>query len=122
VILDTEGNIFGAFTPVEWESRGDWTADDSEKSFLFTLTNPHNITPRRFALDPAMKQWAINCDSEWGPFFCDMGVSDNCNANTHSWTSLGIIYTNNTGLDGKTVFRGSENFQVKEIELVEITK
>jgi hypothetical protein len=60
VILDTEGNIFGGFTPVEWESR-DWNqmvgiednrckTDESFKSFLFTLKNPHNISARKFAL------------------------------------------------------------------------
>jgi hypothetical protein len=131
VILDTEGNIFGGFTPVEWESRewngenGDedntWKADDSEKSFLFTLKNPHNIAPRRFALDPAEKHQAICCDSEYGPEFPDMDVSDNCDANICSGTSLGLSYTNDTGLDGDTVFTGSANFQVKEIEVFEIT-
>jgi hypothetical protein len=37
---------------VEWDSRTPkykWD-DDSEKSFLFTLKNPHNIPARRFAL------------------------------------------------------------------------
>jgi hypothetical protein len=51
VIVDTNGNIFGGFTPLTWESRRpnsatDWSncakADDSLKSFLFTLKNPHN--------------------------------------------------------------------------------
>jgi hypothetical protein len=74
MILDTNVNIFGWFTPVEWESRewngkgGDeynlFKADDSEKSFLFTLTNPHNIAPRTFALDPAQRYLAICCSSE----------------------------------------------------------
>jgi hypothetical protein len=49
VILDTRGNIFGGFTPVPWESRA-WDGnednrrkvDRSQKSFLFTLKNPHN--------------------------------------------------------------------------------
>jgi hypothetical protein len=45
VILETEGNIFGDFTPVKWESprNGKFKADDSLKSFLFTLKNPPNI-------------------------------------------------------------------------------
>jgi hypothetical protein len=131
VILDTEGNIFGGFTPVEWESR-QWNgkngdednckkADDSGKSFLFTLKNPHGIAPRRFALIPAEKKQAIICYSECGPRFCDMFVSDNCNTNSGSFTSLGAAYANDTGLDDETVFTGSENFQVKEIEVFEIT-
>jgi hypothetical protein len=60
VILDTDGNIFGRFTPVEWESRP-WNgirreanncfkADTSLKSFVFTLKNPHDIPPKRFPL------------------------------------------------------------------------
>jgi uncharacterized coiled-coil protein SlyX len=124
VILDTEGNIFGGFTPVEWES-GEWhsKADDSQKSFLFTLMNPHNIPARRFVLEAEDKQWAIGCDSGWGPCFGSNGiyVSDNCHANTHSVTCLGRSYTNDTGLDEKIVFTGSWKFQVKEIELFEIT-
>jgi hypothetical protein len=129
VILDTEGNIFGGFTPVEWES-GDWhwRADDSQKSFVFTLKNPRNIPARRFALKAEEKWQAIQCDSEWGPrfgdyclCFCDIGVSDNCNASTLSCTLLGRTYTNDTGLSAAVVFTGSQYFQVKEIEVFEIT-
>jgi hypothetical protein len=60
VILDTDGNIFGGCSPMEWEWRK-WNgkydgesncskADDSQKSFLFTLKNPHNAAEKRFAL------------------------------------------------------------------------
>jgi hypothetical protein len=59
LIQDTRGNIFGGFTPVEWES-GDWSkVDPSLKSFLFTLKNPHNFPLRRFALKDAMNHRAI---------------------------------------------------------------
>jgi hypothetical protein len=68
-----------------------------------------------------MKRRAIECDSRCGPRFDDIGVSNNCNANTDSWTWVGAIYTNDTGLDGNTVFTGSRNFRVKEIEGFEIT-
>jgi hypothetical protein len=69
VILDTQGLFFGGFTPVEWESRpwngkygnedNCWKADDSLRSFLFTLKNPHNIPARRFALKVDEKDKAI---------------------------------------------------------------
>jgi hypothetical protein len=127
VILDTEGNIFGGFTPVKWESSGFSKADDSLKSFVFTLKNPHNIPARRFALKAEEKHKAIECDSECGPAFgggfggCDIVAQDNCNENTDSWTSLGITYTNDTGLDNEIVFTGSQYFQVKKIEIFEIT-
>jgi hypothetical protein len=131
VILDTRGNIFGGFTPVEWESRlgngkgGNQDnckkANDSQKSFLFTLKNPHNIPARRFALEAEKKHRAICCNPGWGPCCGDVSVFDNCNANTDSWTCLGETYTNDTGLDGWFVFAGSLYFQVKEIEVFEIT-
>jgi hypothetical protein len=121
VILDTSGNVFGGFAPVEWDSSARPKADDSLRSFLFTLKNPHNIPARRFALKAGEKHRVIYCYYACGPCFGDISVSDNCNANTDSYTFLGIAYTNDTGLNGKTVFTGSYNFQVKEIEVFEIT-
>jgi hypothetical protein len=123
VILDTKGNIFGGFTPLEWESGLKYKADDSQKSFLFTLKNPHNIPARRFALKAEKKHEAIFCNPGWGPSFGygDMAVSDNCNTNTRSSTGLSSGYTNDTGLRASVVFTGSEKFRVKEIEVFEIT-
>jgi hypothetical protein len=64
---------------------------------------------------------AIGCRSGAGPRFFDIGVFDNCNADTHSYTyQFGEHYANDTGLDGKTFLTGSERFQVKEIEVFEI--
>jgi hypothetical protein len=52
LILDTDGNVFGGFTPLEWDSESylNYKCDDSLKSFLFTLKNPHNMPARKFAL------------------------------------------------------------------------
>jgi uncharacterized coiled-coil protein SlyX len=122
VILDTNGNIFGGFTPVAWGSKTGYIGDPSVKSFLFTLKNPHNVRARRFALNPEMKHLAIYWDSGWGPRFYDFSVSNNCNTNTVSYSfNLGKGYTNDTGKDGTTFLTGSRNFQVKEIEVFEIT-
>jgi hypothetical protein len=53
------------------------------------------------------KDEAIRCDSHCGPIFCDIGVFDNCNANTDSGTyNSGDSYTNDTGLFGKRLFMG----------------
>jgi hypothetical protein len=70
VILDTNGNIFGGFTPVQWESRTKEQyekADPSLKTFLFTLTNPHNVPARKFALKAEKRRGAIWCNSDGGP-------------------------------------------------------
>jgi hypothetical protein len=132
LICDTKGNIFGGFTPVKWESRV-WNRktgtenncrkeDESQESFLFTLKNPHNIPARRFALKADWKHLAIICDFQRGPYFCGIGVSNNCDTNANSGTYLGSAYINDTGLDEKVVFTGSHSFQVKEIEVFEITE
>jgi hypothetical protein len=124
VILDTNGNIFGGFTPVKWESskKGKGKADPSLKSFLFTVKNPHNFPARRFALKVEKKHEAIRCDSKRGPDFDDMTVEDNCNTNTDSLTgTFGSTYTNDTGLDEEIFFTGSKDFEVKEIEVFEIS-
>jgi hypothetical protein len=78
----------------------------------------------KFALNAAEKHGAISCESEWGPLFgsgCDIAVSDGCNTNTESSTHFGISSLNDTGLHKSIGFTGSEYFQVKEIEVFEIT-
>jgi hypothetical protein len=124
LIEDKDGNIFGGFTPHKWEcSHSMEKIDPSLKSFLFTLKNPHNHPARRFYLKVEEKNGrAIWSNSWWGPYFYDMIVSDNCHANSFSETSnFGTTYTNDTGMDGATFFTGSGTFQVKEIEVFEIT-
>jgi hypothetical protein len=140
LILDTDGNVFGGFTPLKWESRvqrEDWEdnswneksecmdnrskCDNSLLSFLFTLKNPHNIPARKFALMAEWKQEAIWCDSTYGPSFRDLGVRDNCNAEACSCTCRGSSYINDTGLHPYKALTGSRYFQVQEIEVFEIT-
>jgi hypothetical protein len=130
VILDSDGNIFGGFTPMEWESLN-WNGkigkednrrkvDDSLKSFLFTLKNPHNVPPRKFELRMEKKDQAISCHRERGPNFCGIHVSDHCNVNNEIFAWLGIGYVNDTGISGDEFFTGSLRFVVREIEIFEI--
>jgi hypothetical protein len=125
-ILDTNGNIFGGFTPVEWEScSGKYKCDNTLTSFLFTLKNPHNTPAMTFALEPERKEYAIDTDSSYCPIFGsgrDLLVSSQCNTNTSSRTSsFGSTYTNNSGVANDKLFTGSSHFKVKEIEVFEIT-
>jgi hypothetical protein len=107
----------------KWESGGGLIkADASLKSFLFTLKKSHNGRARRFALKAEKKNEAIHCDSDRGPCFCDIGASGNCNANTDNFAwCFGDCDTNDTGVDGTTFFTGSKDFQLKKIEVFEIS-
>jgi hypothetical protein len=122
LIEDTQGNIFGGFTPVEWDSSGDRKGDSSLKSFLFTLKNSRGLPARKFGLKAERKNEAIYCHPSRVPHFWDIGVWENSNANNESFTRLfGSSYMNDTGMDGQTFFTGSAYFTVKEIEVFEIT-
>jgi hypothetical protein len=126
VILDTDGNIFGGFTPVEWESAsGKYKSDNRLRSFLFTLRNPHNTPAMTFALKPERKESAIDAHSSYCPIFGGgyvLLVYSRCNTNTNSHMHcLGHAYTNDSGVANDKLFTGSTNFKVKQIEGFEIT-
>jgi hypothetical protein len=135
VILDTKGNIFGGYTPLSWESRekigSGWNrykADDTLRSWLFSLKNPHNVSPMKFALKSSGQRHTIYCGCSGGPEFgagCDgfgdLAIRDHCNTSNTSSTSLGRSYINNTNVEGHRLLTGSSHFMVKEIEVFEIT-
>jgi hypothetical protein len=125
---DTDGNVFGGFTPGQWESRVSYPSakgDHSQRSFLFTLKNPQNLQERRFALRAKRKEWAILSDITQGPSFHDISVVDNANTNRYSAAFFddneNDSYVNDTGINGKGVFTRSKDFQVREIEVFKIT-
>jgi hypothetical protein len=126
LILDTNGNIFGGYTPIPWSSRtrDPYQEDSSQKSFIFTIKNPVNAKTAKFALKPGSSKSAIGCDYSWGPTFGegDIFVANDCNANSLSYTRyFGDTYKNASGYARDTFLTGGLNFTVKEIELWEIS-
>jgi hypothetical protein len=131
IVLDTDGRIFGGFTPVAWESRsplwvwgGDFALmkpDDGGSSFLFAQRNPHDHKPLIFGLQGEKRTNAIRCQADCGPAFgWDITIADHCDKNRESWMNLGRVYLNNTNPSGRTPLTYSSNFTVKEIEVFEI--
>jgi hypothetical protein len=123
LILDTDGNVFGGFTPLAWESRISnshtedndvrYKCDESLQSFVYTLENIHDIPARKFSLKDERKRYAICCDARYGPIFPGGFLVDNYSDNRYSnFTSdFGKTYLNDTGLDGETFFTGSYNLR-----------
>jgi hypothetical protein len=121
LILSTNDCIFGGFTPVAWESRGGYAQDPSLKSFLFTLKNPHNLAARIFKQHRA--DIAIDDRESYGPSFGrnhDLYICDQCHASGGSFSTLGSVYTNDTGIADKEVLLGAAYFAVREIEVFEV--
>jgi hypothetical protein len=61
LIEDTKGNIFGAFTPIEWESRL-WVSD---MTFMFPITATHTsaVTLPLAVVTPTTPDWTGRCFS-----------------------------------------------------------
>jgi hypothetical protein len=76
IIKSGEGFLLSGYTPISWQSSplsllGGSLIDDSKESFVFTLTNPHNISPSKYPLnDPSC---AFYYEPNYGPIF---GIDD----------------------------------------------
>jgi hypothetical protein len=129
IVETTKGFIFGGYIANEWDSSNKWKSDDSLKSFLFTLKNPHNLAARTFSLKPDRKQYIIYCYSNtylvWFGYCGGIALYDNCNItnNSHNngFSHPQSSFVNDTGLPGSTLFTGEATFTVKELEIFEIS-
>jgi hypothetical protein len=122
IIQTTKGFILGGFTPIAWDSSNQYKPDSSGRSFLFSVKNPHDHNFGRIGLNNP--QYAIYCNSSYGPTFgngLDIYAADYCNANTSSYTRVGIGYANSTIFDPYKAFTGEQYFTVKEIEVFTLT-
>jgi hypothetical protein len=121
VVLSTDGYVFGGYTPLAWNSRGQYVPDPGLNSFLFTIQNPHNLEPQIFKQKE--EACAIYDHASYGPTFgvaYDFYICNQCNSQKSSHSCLGSTYMNDTGREGNTVLTGSQNFLVKEIEVFEV--
>jgi hypothetical protein len=125
MILDTEGDIFGGYNPVKWnnpDSIDVWaSAIGTEKSFIFTLTNPHNIPMRKFPVKYEMSYRAIKYTRAERPAFGeDLVFYGTSVIKAEGFSVLGSHYVNDSGVKGDEVLTGSKNFKIKEIEIFAI--
>jgi hypothetical protein len=119
IIRSNNNYLFGGYTSVAWTSSGSYKADTN--AFLFTLTNPHNIPPTKYPVQPTMTQYSIYDSSGYGPTFGghDVHVSSNSNSNNSSYSNFSDTYTDTTG-KGNNTFTGSRNFMTSDIEVFKL--
>ena len=100
VIKSSEGWIFGGYTTQSWSG---WSIyndmilyiigviKDDSKAFIFTLKNPHGISPTRYMKKKGSKttiDCLPNCGPSFGGFFPDIYIGDNCNEENNCWISI----------------------------------
>jgi hypothetical protein len=126
LIQDSNNYLFGGYTPVAWAGEGGAQADPSLSTFVFTLTNPHKLAPRKFALRPEVKYQTIYCERTYGPVFGGTFYTRDGCTRTRAEGSCNYTggfesyFINDSGVAESVLFTGSEYFAVKEMEVFEI--
>ncbi|CAF4812599.1 unnamed protein product [Rotaria sp. Silwood1] len=67
IIQSNNGYLFGGYTSVPWSSSGDFESDAT--AFLFTLTNPHAISPTKYSVVKQFVPYAVCHNGGFGPTF-----------------------------------------------------
>jgi hypothetical protein len=122
IVQTAKGFIFGGYTPLAWRSpdRGQWAGDSSLQSFVFTVKNGRNLSPKRFGLKSDHSQYAILCYSGYGPCFGhDFQIKSDGNTGTVNHSSFGSTYTDDVGA-GPTFLAGESPFTAKEVEVFQL--
>jgi hypothetical protein len=116
VIQSTDGFIFGGFSCISTKR------ELLPSSFLFTLTNPHDIPPTIYRLQQG--NWKVDGDMEKNVVLGgkklnlhDVRLSTNCNMDNLSKICFPTTFTDTTG-KGELTFTGSATFTVKEMEVL----
>jgi hypothetical protein len=115
------GYLFGGYTSVSWTSRSAYVVDNNG-AFIFTLTNPHGISPTKYSIQKT--EYSIYDGNTYGPIFgggFDLYVCDNSQTITNSYTNFPHSYIDTTNR-GNATFTGGRNFQTSEIEVYRLLK
>ncbi|CAF4149393.1 unnamed protein product [Rotaria sp. Silwood2] len=123
IIKSAKKFIFGGCTSVSWSL--DCGPKKDTQVFLFTLTNPHNIPPTKYPINPAKTLNAVYHFYAHGPNFgdnADIYVTTNSNKTDQfprRFTKFPISYMDTTGQVDKT-FTGERDFTTCDIEVFKL--
>ena len=88
-------------------------------SFLFSLVNPSGLPPTKMPLKAGREEFAIYCNSSFGPVFGygnDLSIADAPNSNT-CFSRLDDTYQCPAGQNRHTFLTGVEEFTISEMEV-----
>ena len=107
-----------------FSGNGDFKSSNS--SFLLCLRNANSLASFTASIKQGQEQFAIYCDSSYGPTFGaghDLYICDNPQINQSSTNNFGYSYQLPTGYvfrseEGKKLFAGQYQFLTTEIEVL----
>ncbi|CAF2666924.1 unnamed protein product [Rotaria sp. Silwood2] len=121
-IIQSKNNyLFGGYTAIPWAS-DKYAYKNDATAFLFTLTNPHNIPPTKYIINPDKTGYAVYHHHGSGPTFGsghDIFLTNASNSNILNYTEFPGSYLDTTG-KGNTTFTGGRNFTVCDIEVFKL--
>ena len=137
IIKSNTDYIFGGYTEINWDNTK-WNGKVGEQNnarrqgngneFVFTLKNPHNISPSKFNMKNEWLNHSICCDVNLGPIFgCnDIRVENDCNIKKNRFTFYDFhrgeyCFDDTTGKK-RLLFTGTETYTIKEIEVFNIIR
>jgi hypothetical protein len=118
MIIKSDNNyLFGGYTSTSWKSMDNYVADT--KSFIFTLTNPHEIQPTRYNCKNNL--YSICDTAAYGPAFGgghDINVSPTFDS--ASYTNFPHTYIDTTG-KGNITFTGNSKYTPADVEIFQVS-
>jgi hypothetical protein len=121
VVKSRNGNVFGGYTSVSWDSVSKYKSDPN--AFLFSLVNKTN-SPVKINIGSIGGAEAICCSGECGPTFGagpDLYIQSHGNTGEHNFSNLGRTYANANyrygASESKLLMTGTYKFQVDEVEV-----
>jgi hypothetical protein len=119
IIKSTLNYVFGGYASVAWDSTSGYKTDAN--AYLFTLRANGVPISRKYTI--INTQNAIYCHSTFGPMFgYDSSISSDSDRNQDSYIRCHSYQCpSGVSVDSfHSVFAGSDNFQVSEIEVFQI--
>jgi hypothetical protein len=117
LVQDIQGNIFGGYTPVSWQSHGGYQADPSNTLLLFSVKSPSSNNLKIFRVQQGATH-AIWDHVDYSPTFGgghDLYICNNSNSSQGSGSNLGTSYTNDT--KNPYYLTDQKYFQVLQLEV-----
>jgi hypothetical protein len=117
IIQSLDNYLFGGFTSISWNfHQGVKSGVTDRTAFLFTLTNPHGISPTKYPIKSSGDHAVV--PNAMGPTFgqYDICIYPNSNLNSQSFIKFPTYYNDTTG-KGYLTFTGSTNFTTSDIEI-----